>query len=789
MKKFICLLIVASAWNYACAQSISGKITGSSSEGIPRVSIQVLNTHLGAISDNDGNFSINSIPTGNYHIQITAVGYASITKNITVGEAGTGTGNVSFQLKESAQQLDDVIVTAQKKEENQQLVPVSISSISSKQVLEYRLWNSKDLTAIVPNLFSSNPGDGRNVTSVRGITSTSYDPAVATYIDGVNQFGLDTYIAQLFDVERIEVLRGPQGTLYGRNAMGGVINIITRQPTNRTDGFTEVNAGNYGQQRYAVALRTPLVKGKLFLGVSGVYDYSDGFYKNTNPGSDPKFDKKHSLTGNYYLKFLASPRWALTLNLKHNQNRNNGAFTLVSSKDEALQHPFEISQNATTQMIDNIFNTSLSIAHTGSNFNFTSQTGYQSNYRYYLNPIDGDFSSADIVSIINNYGKKWNNVKVWTQEFKFTSPSTSSGPFNWTAGTYLFYQNSPVKQATRFGNDAGLYGIPDSNFSTISTGKGKSMGAAAFGQATYRLTERVDLLAGLRYDYEQKKQSVFGEYQHDPDPNPAFVTRPDTSATASFSAFSPKFGGIYHATENSNLFLTYSRGYRTGGFTQLSSDPSQPPLYSYKPEYSGNFELSSKNVFLDNRLRVNITAFYVNITDAQVPTLVLPSALTITKNAGKLTSQGLELELSSTPVKGLQIDYNAGVNKAVYKTLNLSQNGQEVNLAGKRQIFTSPVTSMLATQYALAFGKTGGRLIARVEWMYLDKKYFDLANTVSQSAYHLFNARVSYALKGFEVSLWARNLANKKYIDFAYDFGAVHLGNPRNYGVTVRKNF
>ncbi|WP_315816025.1 TonB-dependent receptor plug domain-containing protein [Paraflavitalea speifideaquila] len=127
-------------------------------------------------------------------------------------------------------------------------------------MIDYRLWNTKDITAIVPNLYSADPGDNRNVTSIRGITTTSYDPAVATYIDGVNQFGLDTYISQLSDIERIEVLRGPQGTLYGRNAMGGVINIITKQPGNHLTGFAEANMGNYGQHRIAAGIRTPLIK-------------------------------------------------------------------------------------------------------------------------------------------------------------------------------------------------------------------------------------------------------------------------------------------------------------------------------------------------------------------------------------------------------------------------------------------------------------------------------------------------------------------------------------------------
>ena len=169
-------------------------------------------------------------------------------------EITSATNNMDVQLADATAQLDDVVVTAEKKEESLQKIPAAITALSAKQVNEFRLWNSKQLTAIVPNMYSNNSGDERNVTSIRGITTTSYDPAVATYIDGVNQFSLDTYIATLFDVERIEVLRGPQGTLYGRNAMGGVINIITKQPTNTTNGFAEINIGNYNQQRYTAWL-------------------------------------------------------------------------------------------------------------------------------------------------------------------------------------------------------------------------------------------------------------------------------------------------------------------------------------------------------------------------------------------------------------------------------------------------------------------------------------------------------------------------------------------------------
>lgn len=788
MFRFVSLIVFLSFSLSAFAQNavtLTGKITSATDE-VPGATIHLLNTNYGTSSETDGTFELKNVIPGNYRVQISAVGFATVEQSINI-EANS---SLNVELKESTTQLDAVVVTAQKTEEEVQKVPFSITALSSRQIQQYRLWNSKDITAITPNLYSANSGDNRNVTSIRGIATTSYDPSVATYIDGVNQFGLDTYIAQLSDIERIEVLRGPQGTLYGRNAMGGVINIITKQPTNNTTGFGEVNIGNYGQQRYSLGVRTPLIKDKLFLGISGMYDRTDGFY--TNEYNNSHFDKKSSVLGNYYLKYIANSSWAFTLNLKHNENRNNGAFTLSPSVEDAFATPFRITQNAITTMVDNILNTSFSANYSGSGFNFSSQSTYQSNYRYYKNPIDGDFSPIDGVTIINNYGKDWNHVKVATQEFKFTSPATSSSPFQWTAGTYMYYQHNPVKQATYFGADAAYVGAPDTNFSTINTSTGKSAGIAVYGQGTYHATDRLDVIAGLRYDYERKKQSVMGEYQKD-----AFVfpTQADTSATASFSAISPKVGLAYQAQENVNLYLTYSRGFRAGGLTQLSSDPSQPPLYSYKPEYSSNVEVGVKQTYWDNRIRFNASLFYIKANDVQVPTLILPDAITVTRNAGELTSKGVEAEISTTLAKGLQLDYNYGLTKATYNTLNVAGsdndgNPIEVSLKGNRQIYTPQSTSMLALQYSLSLGTSWDiKLIARGEWMYVGKTYFNLSNTVSQNAYDLIHTRVGFAAKGFELMFWGRNLGDKKYITYAYDFGAAHLGDPRNYGVTIRKSF
>lgn len=777
-RLFLLTLFFAPILSYA--QSIKGKITSSKGEPLEGVNVHLLNSNSGTATDVQGNFELKNINPGSYRIQVSALGYATKEQEIEVTQDGA---TVNFQLPETATQLGDIIVTAQKTEEEIQQLSLSVSVISSSRIQQYRLWNNKDITAIVPNLYSSNPGDGRNVTSIRGITSTSYDPSVATNIDGVNQFNLDTYIGPLLDVERIEVLRGPQGTLYGRNAMGGVINIITRQPDNKTTGFAEVNIGNFGQQRYSAGLHTPLIKDRLYLGIAGMYDRSNGFY--TNDFDQSPFDKKHSSVGSYFLRYLAGPSWSFALNLKHNANRNDGTFPLSY---DPINDGFNVNQNSKTTMVDNVFNGSFAANYTGHGFNFSSQTTHQSNWRYYRQPIDGDFSPIDGITIINDYGRDWNNTKAWTQEFKFTSPASTSD-LKWTGGVYLFHQESPVKLTTHFGADAAFIdpnAIPNSN--SIATSTGKTTGYSFFGQATYKLAKNLDVIGGLRYDFEHKTQQVMGEFQIEP--GPPFTTFPDTSASADFSAISPKLGFIFRAGESANLYFNYSRGFRTGGLTPLSPDPSQPPLYAYKPEYSNNLEVGLKETFLDNKIRLNAAAFFIRATDVQVPTLVLPQAVTVTRNAGELESKGFELEITATPFPNFQVDYNFGYTDAQYTVLKLSKNGTEVDYKGNRQLFTPDITSMLAAQYHWSLSASQDiKLITRLEWMYLGRQYFDLANTISQPGYHLLNARVGVTAKTWELFFWARNLGDTRYISYAYDFGAAHLGDPENHGVTLRKNF
>ena len=781
---FLLLLLHVSFTTIYCQNTFKGNLINKKGYQIAGAAVYILNTNLITITNNNGQFSFVKLDTGSYVIKIISSGFATLQASIKVTPHQRNDIN-TYTLSESISQLDDVIVTAQKKEELLQQIPLSVSAFSSNQIEKLKLWNNKDISGVIPNLYSTDPGDNRDVTSIRGITSTSYDPAVATYIDGVNQFSLDTYIPVLFDIENIEVLRGPQGTLYGRNAMGGVLNIITKQPSNILNGYGEVAVGNYGQQRYTAGIKSPIIKNKLFVGTAFLLNQRDGFY--TNNFNNETYDKQNSFSGNYFIKYIPNEHWQLNFNAKHYKGTNNGAFPLVFGIDEAINHPYKLNQNSLTKMMDNTFNTSMSINYIGSQFNFSSISAYQNNYRYYTQPIDGDFSPLDAVSVINNFGNKWNNIKVISQEFKISAPTAKSNNLKWTIGSYFFYQDAPVKQGTRFGIDANMMMVGDSLFTIINSSKSTKKGIALYGQATYAIHEKINLTVGLRNDYEQQTQSVIGYYQHDPNPD-AFIIFPDTLAKINFSALSPKVSLDYNIN-NTLLYASYNKGFRTGGLSTLSSDPSQPPLNGYKPEFSNNFEIGLKNDFFSKKLRINIVAFYTHITDAQVPTLQLPDAIIITKNTGKLNTKGMEAEILTTPIKGLLLQYNIGYTNAIFESLSLAQQGSIVNLNGKHQIFTPDMTSFFAIQYNHTFEQHKINAYVRAESKKIGNTYFDLNNNIKQTPYSIQNISMGVNMKNTSIVGWSRNIFNTKFVSYAYDFVAVHLGDPCTFGITISNKF
>jgi len=439
-------------------------------------------------------------------------------------------------------------------------------------------------------------------------------------------------------------------------------------------------------------------------------------------------------------------------------------------------------------MVDETRNVSLSINPFGNALNFSSQTAYQSNYRYYKEPIDGDFSQLDAVSIINDYGKDWNNVKVFTQEFKLASAPAHDVPVQWTAGAFLFHQDAPTKQGTHFGANGDLMGAPV-NATSILINAATSQGAAVFGQVAYRTTNGWEFQAGLRYDYEHAALDARGEFQlGSADPT---VTQSDTSASAGFHAFTPRASVKYAIDEMHQLYASYARGFRAGGISQLSSEDES--LLPFDPEFSNNWEVGSKNFFFDQRLQLDVAAFYTNVSNVQVPTLILPDAITVTENTGRMASYGAEVEAAARVVRNLTVWGSAAFTHAEYTDFNtVDGDGNSVQLKGNRPVYTPDWTGFLGAQYVIPLQQRGQQqLQLGVYGKFIGQQYFVVDNTIGQKGYSLLNANISYSLHGYELSVWGQNLADKRYVDYAYNvgFAAAHLGRPATYGVTLRKRF
>src|SRR5690606_12826242 len=219
--------------------------------------------------------------------------------------------------------------------------------------------------------------------------------------------------------------------------------------------------------------------------------------------------------------------------------------------------------------------------------------------------------------------------------------------------------------------------------------------------------------------------------------------------------------------DRSQVYGSYTRGFRTGGISQLSSDPTEASLRPFDPEYSDNVEIGAKNMLLDRRLEVNVAAFYTRVHDAQVPTLVLPDAITVTQNTGRMESMGLELEATARVVRNLSLWGNAAFTHARYLDLNTAGEEGNVQLKGNRPVFTPDWTGFLGAKDVLRI-VTSEQIQVGVYGEFVVHQYFNVVNTVGQEAYSLMNAHIGYSFQGYELTLWGQNLAEKHYTDYAY---------------------
>jgi iron complex outermembrane receptor protein len=715
-------------------------------------------------------------------------------------------GSVFAQQKDTikTKQLEEVIVTANKREENIIKVNTSITSLSAKKLEDTRTWGLGGLSALVPNYNYQELGVSfQQIQAIRGIQVFSENPAVSTYIDDVNNIDILANGFAFTDIERIEVLRGPQGTLYGRNAMGGVVNIITKKPTNTTKGFAETSFGNLALQRYSIGFKTPFLKDKLFFGLNGLYQTQDGFLKNDVTGtssSDINLNGKtvggeQNLYGNMYLKWLATKRFHLTLNLKGQQDKSDNSGFMVSqfSDTYAFANPDKINLARIAQHERTVLNTSLVAKYFADKFNITSISALQT--------IAFGFKDLDFPGIYHSYydgniGELLPPQKVWSQELRINSNSDSK--FQYTAGVYAFTQKGyePTTNTAYELSDleAAAYMLPSGTY-LINRNRSNNFGVAGFGELSYLLTNTLKATLGLRYDYE-KREATFNGFGDAMLYNGVVTdNNPNTNASGNYSALTPKFSISYALNELANVYASYTRGFRAGGIN-ASSLPAGV-RQTFDPEYSNNYEIGYKSFLLNKKLSIGASAFLIQWKDLQFYNLVAPFTYA-RENVGNAQSAGLELEISALPLKGLQLDGSFGFNPTEYKGFDLKRvnfgTGIETTTAiGGNKLSNAPShTLFFGAQYEYAINKNV-KAVIRGEIRNLGKQYTDIQNQIEQPTYTLLNSRIGLTSYQYSFFIWGQNLSNVRYLAYGNpdsSFGRqARMAQPRTVGITLSAKF
>ncbi len=796
-NKIIAILWIGFSVQLGLSQTISGTITNPENQPIPQVNISVLNSTSGTISDAYGAYTL-KLSKGHYTLQISTLGYAS---NIYMVELNEEDQQIDMVLQPSNTTIDEIVITAQKHEQNLRDVPVAVTNLGSKRLKETRTWSLKEAVGIVPNYTASELGVGfQQLQSIRGIQVFSENPAIATYIDGVNSLDIAAGGIQFSDVERIEVLRGPQGTLYGRNALGGVINIITKHPTNNKEGFYESSMGNLGLQRHALGYKSPLIEHKLFLGVNAQYQYTNGFLTNsTEDTADPQMGQDgrrvgddSSLYGNVFLKWYPNEKWETVFNLKTQLDQSDASAFFVSMADDqiAKEYPNRISLGRVGEHQRNLLNASMAMYYKGYHYKISSISSYQ---RTAIRFDDIDFSSAFPNQIFASYNDGQQGVfnkpqEVFSQEFRMSSDHQNA-KINYTSGAFYFNQTNyePSTNTARATGERTL---------EVISSIGKNEGIAVFGEINYSLLKRFTATAGLRYEYENRKliNSQFTD-----DNGVILSVLPREEISGHYDALLPKLAVSYKIGEKQNLYLSYTKGFRAGGInaTVLPADVSR----TYEPEYSNNFELGYKSNLFSNRVQLNTALFYVDWTDIQFYN-AFGNFVFARTNVGDARSMGVEAEVVGIPAKGLQIEANIGINDTEYKDFVLSRDvfnptSGEVDtvlsdISGNKLSNAPEHTLFFATQYELpAFADYS--ILVRGAFKNIGRQFSDIQNDLEITSYSLLNAFVSISNGTYSLSTWVRNIGDERYIAYGAadtSFGrSTRMAQPRTYGATLNIKF
>jgi outer membrane receptor protein involved in Fe transport len=735
--------------------------------------------------------------------------------------------------------IEEVTVYASPKE-NRKLrqQPLSVSLLSKRDLQTNRITSMKGLSYMVPNLFI--PDYGSKLTSsiyIRGIGSRVNSSAVGIYVDNVPFYDKSAYDFDYADIDRIDVLRGPQGTLFGRNSMGGLINIHTKSPFYYSGTDLTLSAATRNSYRASLTHYHRL-SDKFAFSAGGFVDYEGGFF--TNHYNNKKIDKGASAGGRMHAIYLPTTNWKLDMNVGYEYS-DLGGYPYGAYNKSTCDYSGP-DYNYKSSYYRNLLNIGFTSTYTAKNFILTEVTGFQ-HLRDRM-AMDQDFSEADKYTMFERQ-------KQSTLSDEITFKSREGRRWQWTTGGSFFYQwlhnNTPLTFGKDFISmlqtqmDAAMSAahspvtvkLTDAAMDVPGDFKTPTYGLAIFHQSTYNNLFNVEGLSatvGLRLDYEKMKI----DYDTQATMNYATMMGAMTLKAGAYNVeylgkqhndytqLLPKFALKYDFDRVNNIYGQVSRGYRSGGYNiQMLSDYIENNLQKnigktendaavnqamrYKPEYSWNYEIGSHLSSFGGTVQTDMSVFFMDTRDQQVARFADSGLGRYTTNAGKSRSYGAEFSTRANLTDAWSVDVNYGYTYATFKKYDSNyRSGYDskgnavfstIDYSGHYVPFAPKHTLNIGTQYMFRFGEQSAirDLTFHVDYSGAGRIYFTEANDVSQAFYGLFNARLSaHVGKVIQIDLWGRNILNKDYAVFYFDSGAngfMQKGRAAQGGIDIRMNF
>jgi len=687
--------------------------------------------------------------------------------------------------------LAEIIVTAQRKEQNLQDIPITVSAVSGELALARGITELTDLPVLAPGL---------NVTSVVGNTTiylrgvgnnnatAGQEQNVAIYIDGIYYPSMATDPGSFTNLERIEVLKGPQGTLFGRNTTGGLIQFVTRDPTQEFSGNASVGYGNYGTTDASMYVSGGIISNVAADLSLAYHDQSDGWGHNLYTNSDAN----RLRSWDAHSKWVITPVDGTKITFKvgyDNVWTDQGVYEQVLSPNDPLLAGFPLSQYGNIYNTYQNNDTFYDVGQTTTSLRLDQDLGAMKLMSISAYAATNRHSSLDLdVTPVPALAAFFPGLTTsFSQEFQLSS-NTDHG-LSWVGGVMFFYMNG---RETPLAILAGPTELPVASYNTGQ----KTNSVAGYGQLTVPITSTTDFTVGGRYTHD--KQELYGVLT-------AFTgtgfanegVDPSTNVTT-FGDFTYKASLDHHFTDQVMGYVSVSSGFKSGVYNITFATPEEAPV---KPEKLTDYEIGLKSEFLDHRVRVNLDGFYYDYKDLQLQTYVVTTIITLNAAAAKV--YGLEAQFDSNitdqlkfggGISELHSEYTSFPNVPSYDV----SSGLGVPILGLsgdgNQLMRTPDLTLNANldyHVPVSFGQLG----TNITFFHTSGFYFEPDNRLSQSAYNLVNGQLYWKSVGerFDVRLWTKNLFNQQYYvqkisgSGSPDAGAP--GAPRTFGLSLGVKF